>query len=208
MIKIKLEEFYKKKAHNKIACWCLQIVVDSTTISYIPCWGVNFINMLTRCFYMRKCSSPQLLFHQKYLAQLYQCTQLEFKPMNLEKCWGIDTWSQFHQRSTSSIYARRPRKRKKTVKLSIFFALLGSGGIKAAHKMLVELTPDVMPPLQPKTRFNFLSERGQWENRVRVDPHGGDHFGSLFPCTLFVKQYSFIQRFSIVSFLIQSPEIH
>ncbi len=34
-----------------------------------------------------------------------------------------------------------PRSVKKTVKLSIFFTLLGSTSIKAAPKMLVKLTP-------------------------------------------------------------------
>ena len=35
-----------------------------------------------------------------------------------------------------------PKSAKKTVKLSSFFALFGSGHIKAARKMLVKLTPD------------------------------------------------------------------
>ena len=30
---------------------------------------------------------------------------------------------------------------KKTIRLSSFFALLGSGHVKAAHRMLVKLTP-------------------------------------------------------------------
>jgi len=37
-----------------------------------------------------------------------------------------------------------PKSAKKTVKLSVFFALLGSAGVKAACEMLMKLTPDVM----------------------------------------------------------------
>ena len=51
------------------------------------------------------------------------------------------TRGQFHQPSMSSFYARKSQK--KTVKLSSFFALLGFAHIKAAHKMLVKLTPAV-----------------------------------------------------------------
>jgi len=34
-----------------------------------------------------------------------------------------------------------PKSAKNTVKLSVFFVLLGSASVKAARKMLVELTP-------------------------------------------------------------------
>jgi len=46
-----------------------------------------------------------------------------------------------------------PKSEKKTVKLSVFFALLGSARIKAACRMLMKLTPDVMKP------FNTFLER-------------------------------------------------
>ncbi len=42
---------------------------------------------------------------------------------------------------------------KKTVKLSVFFMLLGSVWVKAACRMLMKLTPDVMKP------FNSFLER-------------------------------------------------
>jgi len=42
--------------------------------------GDNFINMLMWSFYSWKCFGVQLLFHQQYYAQLYQCTQLEVTP--------------------------------------------------------------------------------------------------------------------------------
>jgi len=35
-----------------------------------------------------------------------------------------------------------PENAKKTVKLSVLFALLGSAGLKAAHRTLVKLIPD------------------------------------------------------------------
>jgi len=50
--------------------------------------------------------------------------------------------TQFHQYFTWSFYRRRSQTlKKKTVKLSVFFALLGSESIKCACKMLVKLTP-------------------------------------------------------------------
>ena len=49
---------------------------------------------------------------------------------------------QFHQFSTSSFYAPRPQKRKKScLNLTVFFALLGSAHVKDARKPLVKLTP-------------------------------------------------------------------
>jgi len=50
----------------------------------------------------------------------------------------------FHQHFKCSFYACRSQKWKNTVKLSRFFKLLGSARIKAAHKMLMKLTPDFM----------------------------------------------------------------
>ncbi len=38
----------------------------------------------------------------------------------------IDTWCQFHQHCMQSFYTRRSQKRKKTIKLLVFLALLGS----------------------------------------------------------------------------------
>jgi len=47
---------------------------------------------------------------------------------------------QFHHPSKSSFYARRSQKRKKkTVKLSVFFALMGSARTKASHGTLIKL---------------------------------------------------------------------
>ena len=54
---------------------------------------------------------------------------------------------QFHQHTTSSFYAHRSQKRKKTVKSSSFFALSGSVCVKAAHRMLIKLTPSLQSPL-------------------------------------------------------------
>ncbi len=47
---------------------------------------------------------------------------------------------QFHQHFMSSFYACISQKRKKTVKSSVSFALLGSASAKAACKMLVNST--------------------------------------------------------------------
>jgi hypothetical protein len=53
---------------------------------------------------------------------------------------STDTWGQFYQHSTSSFYEHRYLKCKKTVKMSIFFALLGSALLKSASRMLMKLT--------------------------------------------------------------------
>jgi len=49
---------------------------------------------------------------------------------------------QFHQHSTSSFCSLRSQKhKKKTDNFSVFFALLGSGCVKVACRMLMKLTP-------------------------------------------------------------------
>jgi len=52
----------------------------------------------------------------------------------------VKTTGLFHQHSTSSFFARRSRKHK-TVKFSVFFALLESARAKAALRTLMKLTP-------------------------------------------------------------------
>jgi len=51
------------------------------------------------------------------------------------------TMCQFHQCSKSNFYARRSQKRKKKVKLSVFYVSSGSLLKKAAIRMLMKLTP-------------------------------------------------------------------
>jgi len=51
-------------------------------------------------------------------------------------------WGQFHQCSMSIFYACRSQKRKKLLDMTVFFALLGSAGVKAARRTLIKLTPD------------------------------------------------------------------
>ena len=53
----------------------------------------------------------------------------------------------------SSFYVHRSRKHKKLFELTVFFALLGSGRVKSAHKMMVKLTPalDAFVDLQQYT---------------------------------------------------------
>ena len=63
---------------------------------------------------------------------------------------GKDIKCQFHQRSTSSFYACRSQKCKKTIKSSSFFALLGSTSVKSACRMLVKLTPSLLIPHVPR----------------------------------------------------------
>jgi len=54
----------------------------------------------------------------------------------------IDTWGQFHQRSTSIFYASISAKWKKDSLVVSLFALLGSAHVKSACRKLMKLTPD------------------------------------------------------------------
>jgi hypothetical protein len=49
---------------------------SSGVVCSVRSWApvVNFINKLTCSFYLRKCTSTQLLYHQQYYTQLYQYT--------------------------------------------------------------------------------------------------------------------------------------
>jgi len=47
-------------------------------------------------------------------------------------------WSKFQQHFTQSFYTRRSAQ-KNTVKLSVFFELMGFARVKAASKMLMKL---------------------------------------------------------------------
>jgi len=48
-----------------------------------------------------------------------------------------------------------PKRAKNTVKLLVFFALLGSVSIKAACKMLVKSTPEIKSNVSASIEFNI-----------------------------------------------------
>jgi len=50
-----------------------------------------------------------------------------------------------------------PKSAKHTVKLSLFLVLLGSGHVKAAHKMLVESTPGIHVVKDLGRTYSFTS---------------------------------------------------
>jgi len=57
-----------------------------------------------------------------------------------------EIWTQFHQHSTYSFYARRSQKRKKILMTWLYFLCfwdLWGMSVKAVHKMLIKLTPGV-----------------------------------------------------------------
>ncbi len=54
---------------------------------------------------------------------------------------GVDFTNMF----TCSFYTRRSQRHKMMDELTFIFALLGSACLKAAHKMLMKLTPNVGP---------------------------------------------------------------
>ncbi len=54
----------------------------------------------------------------------------------------IDTWGQFHNNILhEASTCADPKSVKKTNRLTVFFVLCGSLHAKAAHKVLVKLTP-------------------------------------------------------------------
>ncbi len=77
----------------------------------------------------------------------------------------IDCRCKFHQCSMSSFYARRLKKNKKTVKLSIFFAVLGSASAKAACRTFIKLitgqcTSHIYHKSDGTCACTFILERG------------------------------------------------
>ncbi len=60
------------------------------------------------------------------------------------ECSGIGTiWGQFRQRLWKLLQAQIPKSAKNTVKLPVFFVLLGFGLVKVVHRMLVKSSPDI-----------------------------------------------------------------
>ncbi len=64
--------------------------------------------------------------------------------MMLQVYWStfvIWQWDNFVNVLCAAFTCRNPKSTKETVELSVFFALLGSGRLKAFCKMLMKLTP-------------------------------------------------------------------
>ncbi len=67
---------------------------------------------------------------------------------------------QFHQRFTRSFYARRSPKHKKDWLLStVFFTLLGSGGVKAVFRMFMKLSLGVNFINKLPTAFTHIGHK-------------------------------------------------
>ena len=55
-----------------------------------------------------------------------------------------------------------PKAQKKLLDLTVFFALLGSDGVKAAHRMLMKLTPRLV--LVPGLPIYIIEIKPKWYN--------------------------------------------
>ena len=67
-----------------------------------------------------------------------------FFPQSLRNCIGVTLiWGQFHHHFTSSFYVRRSQKCIKDSQVKQIVVLLGSACIKAAHKHVDEIDPDL-----------------------------------------------------------------
>jgi len=68
-----------------------------------------------------------------------------------------------------------PKSTKNTIMRSVFFALLGSAPVKAAHNMLVKLTPGRERKVEERGRERKVRKRGiKVEVRERVSKREGE----------------------------------
>ena len=100
---------------------------------------------------------------------------------------------------THSFYARRSQKRKKLLELTVFFALLGSTCVKAAHKMLMKMTPaDERESLFLDAFLIFYKEQSFIEPLLFISPSlrislTFSHFNhfTLLPTTVSIRDLGF-----------------
>jgi hypothetical protein len=72
----------------------------------------------------------------------------------------IETWAQFHPRSSYSFYTRRsPMHKKRQSSQQCLLALLGPTSVKAARQMLVKLTPvdSQLRHLCTSTQYTYIA---------------------------------------------------
>jgi hypothetical protein len=86
-------------------------------------------------------------------------------------------------------YARRSQKRKKIVKLSIFFTLSGLKSVKAARKTLVKLTPAAY-----KARFIHPCAIMCQEGRFYVRDLFINHTCNLYFNFVYVKRFNLTSK--------------
>ena len=73
-----------------------------------------------------------------------------------------NTRGQFHQLVNAQLLQPQILKAQKAARVHCFFALLGSARVKAAHKMLVKLTPGSMTSMfheRPEHQINFENKK-------------------------------------------------
>ncbi len=97
-------------------------------------------------------SSPLKVFFLKIFNRILLLSQI-----GLEKPPGLS----FINVLRTAFTLADPKRVKKTVKLSIFFTLLGSTGAKAAHRTLMKLAPDLVSE-EVLTSFQFSNKHFQF----------------------------------------------
>ncbi len=104
--------------------------------------GVNLINVLMHRFYMPRSQKRKKTVKSSVILRFW-----DLYTQNLLVKW----WWKRLLGSISSMFYDQPlclqilKAQKKTVKVSIFFALLGSVCSKAVHKIMMKLTPGHLP---------------------------------------------------------------
>jgi len=94
------------------------------------CWTAVFPNFFSF-------THPTLILFYSQLLQRVDTKKDTNDLIEFLRFWDLGSISS----TFYSFYVPRTQKHKKTVKLSIYFTLLGSTSVKAARKTLVKLTP-------------------------------------------------------------------
>ena len=94
------------------------------------------------------------------------------------------TWVNFIKMFTCSFYTHRSGKRKKLHDLAVFFALLGFARGKAAHKMMVKLTPGFDESCA--TTYTFRLVLYFWPFRVNFPNILRNCFSQIFSFNQFI----------------------
>jgi hypothetical protein len=135
-------------------CCCLRWNLRSclSTNCWRICWDLSSISST---FYARILCTKVLLYVRQTQNVIRKSCAKHFCMQKLL----IKRWWNWHLVSISKISFCTPRsqKRKNTVKSSIFFALLGSASVKAAHRMLIKLTPNVICNMSHLVRAVFFN---------------------------------------------------
>ena len=97
--------------------------------------------MAAHFYLLKRTGCSQLKIQSQTVSTGQLCMTLQYKVGAKKRLMKLTPEVNFINMITRSLYARRTRKRKKLLELTVLLALLGSVCVKAPWKMLVKLTP-------------------------------------------------------------------